>query len=412
MFFLFAAQVTLAQAIAVAAAGSPALRIATDTYRQTGAAVALSRTPYQPNVTATLSAVAGSSAPTAQSPSEDLAGAGLSQLVFDGGHVLAQIRAAEATESAGSGTLARSAQQIAFNVAQAYYNALETRATVELTLRIVAQDRAQEDLIRAQIDAGVASRVDLATAQIPTAQALVQVARARGQDVAALAAFDNTMGLHANAAVEPASDSAGETNASQIPNEPTNYDTAVAHAMSVRPDYQSAQRAVVAANQTLRAAKTLDAPQVSLVANAGVASFPGSGLGTLPNNFVGAAMTLPVYDRGVRNAQSESASIGVDLQEATLSQTELGIESDVRQALGILTGARDALVQAESELRTAQEVLVNTQVQYRAGITNLALLLNAQSGLTQAETDRLTAVYALRQAEESYLFALGDLRLP
>jgi outer membrane protein TolC len=69
-------------------------------------------------------------------------------------------------------------------------------------------------------------------------------------------------------------------------------------------------------------------------------------------------------------------------------------------------------VQTESELRTAQEVLVDTQVQYRAGITNLALLLNAQSGLTQAETDRLTAVYALRQAEESYLFALGDLRLP
>ena len=280
--------------------------------------------------------------------------------------MLAQIRAAEATESAGSGTLARSAQQIAFNVAQTYYDALETRATVKLALRIVAQDRAQEDLIRAQIDAGVASRIDLATAQIPTAQALVQVARARGQDVAALAAFDNALGLHANANVEPASDPAGEANASEIPGEPTNYDAAVAHAMSVRPDYQSAQRAVVAANQTLRAAKTLDAPQVSLVANAGVASFPGSGLGTLPNNFAGATMTLPVYDRGVRNAQSESASIGVDLQEATLSQTGLGIESDVRQAFGILTGARDALVQTESELRTAQEVLVDTQVQYRA----------------------------------------------
>jgi outer membrane protein TolC len=396
----------------VAAARSPALRIATDTYRQTGAAVALSKTPHQPNVTGTLSAVACSSAPTAQSPSEDLAGVGLAQLVFDGGHALAQIRAAQATQSAGSGTLARSAQQIAFNVAQTYYNALETRAAVKLALRIVAQDRAQEDLIRAQIDAGVASRVDLATAQIPTAQALVQVARTRGQDVAALAAFANTMGLHANADVEPAEDTAGETSTSQIPNEPATYDAAVEHAMSVRPDYQSAQRALVAANQTLRAAKTLDSPQVGVVANAGVANLPGSGLGTLPNNFVGATLTLPFYDQGVRNAQSESASIGVDLQEATLSQTELGIESDVRQALGTLTGARDALVQAELELRTAQEVLVDTQVQYRAGITNLALLLNAQSGLTQAETDRLTAVYALRQAEESYLFAVGDLRLP
>ncbi|HEX4014506.1 MAG TPA: TolC family protein [Candidatus Cybelea sp.] len=409
---MFAAEVTLAQAIAVAAARSPALRIATDTYSQTGAAVDLSKTPFAPSVSGALSAVAGSSAPASQSPSADLAGVGVSQLVFDGGHVLAQIRSAQATQSAGAGVLERAAQQIAFNVAQSYYNALETRAAVRLAVRIVAQDRAQEDLIRAQIEAGVASRVDLATAQIPTAQALVTAARARGADVAALAAFANAMGLHANAGVEPSADPQSETSASQIPNEPATYDAAVAHAMRVRPDYRSAQRAVVAAGQTLRAAKTLDAPQVSLIANAGVASFPGSGLGSLANNFAGATVTLPFYDRGVRNAQSESAAIGVDLQEATLVQTGLGIESDVRQAFGTLTGARDALVQAELELRTAQEVLVDTQVQYRAGITNLALLLNAQAGLTQAETDRLTAVYALRQAEEAYLFALGDLHLP
>lgn len=411
MFLLLAAQVTLAQAIAVAAARSPALRIATDTYRLTGANVAISKTPYQPNVTGTLGAIAGSTAPTAQSPSEDQAGLSVTQLVFDGGRVLAQIRAAEATESAGSGTLARSAQQIAFNVAQAYYNALETRAAVNLAVQIVAQDRAQEDLIRAQIGAGIASRVDLATAQIPTAQALVQAARARGQDVAALAVLDNAIGLHADAGVEPADDAASETSASLIPNEPASYDAAVAHAIASRPDYQSAQRSVVAANQTLRAARTLNAPAVNLVANAGAVSFPGSGLGTLPNNYVGATVTIPFYDQGERNAQSASAAIQLDLEEATLSQTELGIESEVRQAFGILAGARDALAQAESELRTAQEVLVDTQVQYRTGITNLALLLNAQSGLTQAQEDRLGAVYALRQAEQSYLFALGDLRL-
>ncbi len=411
MIFLLAAQISLAQAITIAAARSPALRIATDTYRSTGAAVALSATPYQPNVAAALSVVAGSSAPTAQSPSEDLAGLSLSQLVFDGGHVLAQIRSAQAAQSAGAATLARSAQQIAFNVAQTYYNALETRAAVKLALQIVAQDRKQEDLIAAQIDAGVASRVDLATAQIPTSQALVTVARARGQDVAALAAFDNAMGLHADAGVEPANDAATESAASQIPSEPADYDAAIAHAMEVRPDYQSAQRAVVAADQTLHAARTITSPQVSLVANAGVVAFPGSGLGALANNYVGAAVAVPLYDQGIKNAQVSSATIALDEQDATLAQTQLNVELDVRQAFGTLTGARDALVQAESELKTAREVLDDTQAQYRAGITNLALLLNAQSGLTQAETDRLTAVFALRQAEISYLYALGDLKL-
>lgn len=414
MVFLIAAVqlVTLAQAIAVAAARSPALQIAADTYRLTRANVDLSKTPYQPNVVGTLTAIHGSSNPAAQAPSENLAGIGVTQLVYDGGHVLAQIRAAQASAAAGAGTLARSAQQLAFTVGQTYYNALEARAAAQLALRIVAQDRAQEDLIRAQIDAGVASHVDLATAQIPTAQALVQVARAQGQQIAALAAFDNAMGMHANAGIEPIEDASGEAGRSLIPDEPSDYDAALARAQAQRPDYQSAQHAVVAAGDALRAARTLSAPQVSLVANAGVATFPGSQLGTPADNFVGASMTLPVYDQGIKNAQTESAAIQVDLESATLLQTELGIELDVRQAFGILGGAREAVTQADAELKTAQEVLTDTQVQYRAGITNLALLLNAQSGLTQAETDRLNAVFALRQAEQSYLYALGDVGLP
>ncbi|MGB8965393.1 MAG: TolC family protein [Candidatus Cybelea sp.] len=414
MEFLIAAVqlVTLAQAIAIAAARSPALQIAGDTYRLTRANVDLSKTPYQPNVVGTLTAIHGSSNPAAQAPSENLAGIGVTQLVYDGGHVLAQIRAAQASAAAGAGTLARSAQQLAFTVGQTYYNALEARAAVQLALRIVAQDRAQEDLIRAQIDAGVASHVDLATAQIPTAQALVQVARAQGQEIAALAAFDNAMGMHANGGIEPIEDASGEAGRSLIPDEPADYDAALARARSQRPDYQSAQHAVVAAGDALRAARTLSAPQVSLVANAGVATFPGSQLGTPANNFVGASMTLPVYDQGVKNAQTESAAIQVDLESATLLQTELGVELDVRQAFGILGGAREAVTQADAELKTAQEVLTDTQVQYRAGITNLALLLNAQSGLTLAETDRLNAVFALRQAEQSYLYALGDVGLP
>ena len=48
---------------------------------------------------------------------------------------------------------------------------------------------------------------------------------------------------------------------------------------------------------------------------------------------------------------------------------------------------------------------------YRAGVTTLPLLLNAQVGLTQAETDELNAVYGLRQAEQTYLYALGENQL-
>jgi outer membrane protein TolC len=404
--------VTLAQAVAIAAARSPFITIAADTYRLTQSNVDLSRTPYLPNVLGSVATIHGSSSGVLGTPSENVAGVALNQLIFDGGHVLAQIRAAQANEAAGAGTFARSAQQLAFNLAQTYYTALEARAAVRLAQRIVVQDRSQEDLIRAQIGAGTASHVDLATAEIPTAQALVQLARARGQNIAALAAFDNAMGLHADAGVEPIDDPTTDSTGSLIPNEPREYGPAVARALAMRPDYQSARHAVTAAADSLRAARTLSAPQLSAVANAGTAGIPGSGFGATANNFAGASLTLPMYDRGVTHAQTETAQVQLGLQAATLRQTELGVELDVRQAFGTLTGARDALVQAEAELKTAQEVLVDTQIQYRAGITNLALLLNAQSGLTQAETDRLDAVYALRQAEQSYIYAIGDVTLP
>ena len=81
----------------------------------------------------------------------------------------------------------------------------------------------------------------------------------------------------------------------------------------------------------------------------------------------------------------------------------------MRQALAALISARTALTEAQAELQGAQTVLAGTQEQYRAGVTTLPLLLNAQAGLTLAENDRLAAIYALRRAEQTYLFALGDV---
>ena len=84
-----------------------------------------------------------------------------------------------------------------------------------------------------------------------------------------------------------------------------------------------------------------------------------------------------------------------------------GIQLNVRQALVNLVAAYAALDQTNAELSKAQQVLQSTQAQYRAGVTTLPLLLNAQVGITQALTDEVTAVYTVRQAEQALLFAEG-----
>ncbi|HEY0614535.1 MAG TPA: TolC family protein, partial [Candidatus Elarobacter sp.] len=97
----------------------------------------------------------------------------------------------------------------------------------------------------------------------------------------------------------------------------------------------------------------------------------------------------------------------LDRGVAQLALAQQGVTLNVRQALVNLVAAYAALDQTNAELSKAQQVLQSTQAQYRAGVTTLPLLLNAQVGLTQALTDEVTAVYTVRQAEQALLFAEG-----
>ncbi len=83
------------------------------------------------------------------------------------------------------------------------------------------------------------------------------------------------------------------------------------------------------------------------------------------------------------------------------------MQLNVQQAVVNLVSAYAALTETNAELAQAQTVLRSTQAQYRAGVTTLPLLLNAQVGLTQALTDEVTAAYAVRQAEQTMLYAEG-----
>ena len=85
----------------------------------------------------------------------------------------------------------------------------------------------------------------------------------------------------------------------------------------------------------------------------------------------------------------------------------MGVQLNIRTALVNLVSAYAALDQTNAELAKAQQVLLSTQAQYRAGVTTLPLLLSAQIGITTALTDNVTAVYAVRQAEQALLFAEG-----
>ncbi|MBV8116500.1 MAG: TolC family protein [Candidatus Eremiobacteraeota bacterium] len=425
-------RVTLQQAIDIAVAKSPVLAEARANYQLTQVQVQLARTALYPNIGATGTVTHSHSGHTNVTFSGNgtggtVNGSGnggnggalgggnstsyginlqLQQLIYDGGRTRAQIEQATANEVAGAYTYQRELQTLAYNVAQAYYNALAAEASTQLSAQVVQQNVVQENLVTAQLRAGTASRVDLATAQLPTAQARVSLVKAQGTELSSLAAFANSMGLDADADVAPANDPADKQTNTLV--QVLTYDQALRRALALRPDYFSQEYAVQAAQYNIRVQQLGYFPTLSGTASIGTNSTSVAGTNFTTGNQLGLQVNIPIFNQGVTKADIEQARVQLALAQTTLLQTEQSVQLNVRQALAGLVSAQSAIYQAQVELSKAQEVLRATQAQYRAGVTTLPLLLNAQVGLTQAQTDYVSALYGLRQAEQTYLYSLGE----
>ncbi len=416
-------KISVKEAIAIGYARSPQLASARADVGVAAAGVRLQRAGLLPSVsgsasttreydqaqTATINTGGGLNVQRPLYSTVNAVGATLHQLIYDGGLVAAEVHSAQRNETAFADTYRRDLQTVAFNVASAYYVYLQAQRTTAVDVELVRTAQTQEDLVEAQFRAGIAARVDVITTQLPVAQAKLAVVRAQGSELAAQAAFANSMGLDAGSLVQPVDDTPVSADAKISSLAVPTYPQALARAIALRPDYDASSQSVVSAQEALRAAKLGLFPNLSGLAQAGTSSIDPNG-GTYRNaSQIGLTLTIPLYDQGITAANTANAQANVDKAVAGLQNTKLGIQLNVKQALTNLVSSKSALDQAQAELANAIEVLQSTQAQYKAGVTTLPLLLNAQVGLTQAVTDRVTTIYNLRLAEQQYLYATGEI---
>ncbi|HEY1977950.1 MAG TPA: TolC family protein [Candidatus Baltobacteraceae bacterium] len=355
-------------------------------------------------------------------------GISVTQLIYDGGRVIAAIHTAKSSDMAGRDTLLRQLETLQINVASAYYTVLSDNATVAADVQLVREFETNENSVSAQIRNGAAARSDIAGAQFQTAQARGQLVTAQGAAIGAQAAFATTLGLDADAQVVPQQITAETTQAT-----PT-YADALKRALLLRPDYLSAQYTVVAAQENVRYAKLARFPVLSAGASdtvsrdfsntwinggggvsiGGVGS-PGPISGNGYDNIkqLGLSLSIPIYDQGLTNYNIAVAASQLDQARDSLQLTKLTVESDVRTALANLISARANLVQATSARQSAQVSLDATQAQYRVGAATILNLVTAEANLSTATASYISALYTVRTAEQNYLFATGasDLQL-
>ena len=177
------------------------------------------------------------------------------------------------------------------------------------------------------------------------------------------------------------------------------YDSVSKEAVQVRPEILEADANIAAARKGIALARKSQLPSLGFSVG-GV--FSPNAAGFSPRTTTAQAvlsLTVPIFDGGVARARVQEARSDVATAETNRRQAVDLVALEVRSAYLQLVQARDRVAVANQALSQAQEAFRLARVRYnagvsaQAGISPLLEVSDAQSALTQAQNNRVNALY-------------------
>ncbi len=278
-------------------------------------------------------------------------------------------------------------QETALTVKNGYYNVLRTAAFVRVNEAAVTQSTEQLRVTTAQRDAGVASNFDVLRSQTQrdnNQQALIQ---SRNQLLIAQNAFANTVGVDPSTPVQLA-------DIPEIPPLPVLDEAALlAQAFDRRPEYYQADTNILKSVKNTRLARRNLEPYLNVAAN-GAYNITAPAFGTNKDTgSIGLVLSIPLYDGGVTREAVKAAHSDERQSLIQKDQFVRGIKAEVQQAI---IAVRDAFERQSTNAQTvaqAREALRLANVRFQAGVGTQLEINDAQTALTQAETNQVNARY-------------------
>ncbi len=343
--------------------------------------------------------------------SDDLAAADLtlSLPLFTGGRLINQVKAAELLHQATVQRLARSRQELTFNVTSVFFNILAQQKvleSLEFSRRVLEENVRRVDAL---IAAQKAARVDRLRTEVRLAD--VQQRWVRESNVMAIQyrVFANLLGLGGAPNDPPAiqGELVPEPQA-EIPD----CSTALALARSRRGDFLAAQSALEAQARNVDAARAGHLPTVSLVGSygkrwaLGETTGPPRGGGDDSEDVgrIGVVIELPLFEGGRTEARIREQLARLAAEQNRLHKLELQICLDTETALLNIQSARERIDATRKAVEQARESLRIEGLKYDAGKGAILDVLDAERALLDSQTNYYRAV-------TDFHTALAQLRL-
>jgi len=312
-------------------------------------------------------------------------GIALSQNLFDSGRTRESVRQSRANESISRGNLGTTRINLAYSVAQRFFEQLRQKTLVAQRgnqLVVATQSLAQ---IQAQITAGTSPRSDLLSAQVNVSQARFDLTTARNALRVAQVDLRQSLGLDDGPPLDLQNNLAP---ASDLPA----TDELLRLARARRPDLASADAQIAQTKSQLAAARIEAQPSVSATLNLNLDPRRSRNR----NATVGASLSIPVFDAGGRRASVRAAGDELEAARLRLVQLRKSADAQVQSAAINVSGQVARLEVARELVASAQNNLDVARGRYSAGVGIVLDVTTAQSQLFQAQTSLTGAQFDLQ----------------
>jgi outer membrane protein len=296
-------------------------------------------------------------------------------------------------------------QQVAVDVASAYYRVVAQRTLVDVAKQSVERSRKLRDASEAKLDAGLVSQLDVLRSQQLVSQAEIQLFDAQSAEEDAR---DRLLYLVGRDAGEPFD---VET---EIPrsDEPIDVDDAIGAAVDSRLDLKSLVASGADADRQVSYARNQLLPQVdvnlALTRRETAGSFRSS-FGLDRFQFVTFFTVAMPVDRTPQIIDYQNALIDRDRRRREVTQLQRRIADDVKRAVRERDRLVRSLAAAESSVQIGRKEVEVAQLRYERGLSNNLDVVTAESGLLAAEARRITALADSAVAKLSLRAMLGIL---
>jgi outer membrane protein len=285
-------------------------------------------------------------------------------------------------------------------VDQAFFNALETRALLQVADQTVQARQLSVDKISALTQAKLKSDLDLSFSNVDLARAKLLQLEAKNNFAASLATLSAILGY-------PDQQQFDLVESSRSPEQPdADVNPLIAQALRQRPELLALQDQVTSAEKFGHAEHDLWRPTVNALGAIGVAPIRND---ALPNWYgaVGVNVNIPVFNGFLYNAHAKTADLQTEVAKQRLMDERNNIARDVRKAWQNSRQAFERLSLTGQLRDQANLGLQLAESRYRLGLGSIVELGQAELQKTEADIANTDAQYQYRLTRLELAYTIG-----